>query len=264
MLGEINDQLSAARTAIDQIGRDMETLADQHREQVDEPAGQLIPRLAAAAERLNDLAALLGVSPAPARSGGSLAEDAKWADQLKTAADAALAQAQASGTELKQLRDQGLTTIAAALATAVVADEKGLQQVIIEVSLALSRAVEDMQVATEQIPLVAELVAKIEQGQGLLGALDELTRLLSDGRFIAYVVTRKQQTLLAIATEVLGSMTSDRYGFSETFEIIDRLTGLPRGSRHCRRRDLPREPGPGPGPGGARRKGRRSARCALP
>jgi len=229
MLGEINDQLSAARTAIDQIGRDMETLADQHREQVDEPAGQLIPRLAAAAERLNDLAALLGVSPAPARSGGSLAEDAKWADQLKTAADAALAQAQASGTELKQLRDQGLTTIAAALATAVVADEKGLQQVIIEVSLALSRAVEDMQVATEQIPLVAELVAKIEQGQGLLGALDELTRLLSDGRFIAYVVTRKQQTLLAIATEVLGSMTGDRYGFSETFEIIDRLTGLPRG-----------------------------------
>jgi len=29
--------------------------------------------------------------------------------------------------------------------------------------------------------------------------------------------------------EVLGSMTAGRYGFSESFEIIDRLTGLPRG-----------------------------------
>jgi len=228
-LSDVNDQLSAAGTAIDQIGHDLETLADQYRQQVDEPAGQLIPRLAAAAERLNDLAALLGVSPAPARFGGSLAEDAEWADQLKSAADAALTQARASGAELKQLRDQAVATIAATLATAAVADEKGLQQVIIEVSSTLSRAAEDIQVATEQIPQVAELVAKIEQGQDLLGALDELTRLLSDGKFIAYVVTRKQQTLLAISTEILGSMTGDRYGFSGTFEIVDRLTGLPRG-----------------------------------
>jgi len=228
-LSDVNDQLSAAGTAIDQISHELETLADQYRLQVDEAAGQLIPRLSAAAERLNDLAALLGVSSAPTRSGRSLAEDAEWADQLKTAADAALAQARASGAELKQLRDQAVTTITAALATAAVADEKGLQQVIIEVSLELSRAAEDIQVATNQIPQVAELVAKIEQGQDLLGALDELIRLLSDNKFVAYVVTRKQQTLLAIATEVLGSMTGNRYGFSETFEIVDRLTGLPRG-----------------------------------
>jgi len=228
-LGDINDQLSAARTAIDQISRDLEALADQYREQVDGPARRLIPRLAAAAERLNDLAGLLAVSPAPARSGEGLANDAEWADQLKTATDAALAQAQASGAELKQRRDQAAATITAALATAGVADEKGLQQVIIEVSSALNRAADDIQVATEQIPQVAELVAKIEQGQGLLAALDELTRLLSDSKFIAYVVTRKQQALLAIATEVLGSMTGNRYGFSETFEIVDRLTGLPRG-----------------------------------
>jgi exonuclease SbcC len=130
---------------------------------------------------------------------------------------------------LRQLRDQALTTITAALATVGVQDEPGLQQVIINVSSDLDRAADDIQVATEQTPQVAELAAKIEQGQGLLGALDELTRLLSDNKFVAYVVIRKQQTLLAIATEVLGSMTGNRYGFSETFEIVDRLTGLPRG-----------------------------------
>jgi DNA repair protein SbcC/Rad50 len=42
------------------------------------------------------------------------------------------------------------------------------------------------------------------------------------------VVTRKQQRLLAIATEILGAMTEGRYGFSATFDIIEQLTGLPR------------------------------------
>jgi exonuclease SbcC len=83
--------------------------------------------------------------------------------------------------------------------------------------------------AAEQIPRVADLGGKIKQGVGLLEALEELGHLLADGKFIAYVVARKQQTLLAIATELFGSMTGNRYGFSETFEIVDRLTGLPRG-----------------------------------
>lgn len=228
-LSEINEQLSAARTVIDQIGHDLETLAHQIRKQVDEPAGRLVPRLTAAGERLNDLTILLGAPAALARPGGSLAEDAQWADQLKTAADAALTQARASGAELRELCDQALKAITAALAAAGVENETGLRQVIIEVSSARNRAAEDIQTATEQIPQVAELSAKIEQGQGLLGALDELTHLLSDNKFVAYIVTRKQQALLAIATEVLGSMTGNRYGFSETFEIVDRLTGLPRG-----------------------------------
>jgi len=205
------------------------SLDKQMREEVDRPAGQLIPRLTAAAERLNDLATLLGLSPAPARSGASLADDAAWADTLGTAADTALAQAQASQAELRRLVDRAVAAMTAALAAANAQDEQQLRQLIIDVSSALSRAADDIREATEQIPRVADLVVKIAQGQGRLEALDELTRLLSDSRFIAYVVARKQQTLLAIATEVLGSMTGDRYGFSETFEIVDRLTGLPRG-----------------------------------
>jgi hypothetical protein len=69
------------------------------------------------------------------------------------------------------------------------------------VSLVFSRAAEDIQTATEQIPRAADLAGKIEQEQELLEALDELIRLLSDAKFIAYVVARKQQTLLAIATD---------------------------------------------------------------
>jgi len=225
----INEQLADASKVIDQMGRDLENLSEQFRVQVEGPAQQITLKLSIAEQRLNDLITLLGTPPAPARAGGGLVHDAQWANELKTAADATLAQAQAAITRLQRQRDEAISAISDALATASVDDEPGLQQAIIDVSADLRRAADDIGVAAGQIPRVAELASKIEQGEGLLEALDELARLLSDAKFIAYVVTRKQQTLLAIATELLGSMTGDRYGFSEAFEIVDRLTGLPRG-----------------------------------
>jgi DNA repair protein SbcC/Rad50 len=229
MLTGINEQLADTRKVIDQMGRDLEILSEQFRVQVEGPAQQITLKLSIAEQRLNDLTTLLGTPPAPARPGGGLAHDAQWANELNTAADATLAQAQAVITRLQRQRNEAISAISDALATAGVDDERGLQQAIIDVSADLRRAADDIQVATGQIPRVAELASKIEQGEGLLDALDELARLLSDAKFIAYVVARKQQTLLAIATELLGSMTGDRYGFSEAFEIVDRLTGLPRG-----------------------------------
>jgi exonuclease SbcC len=225
----ISEQLAEISKVIDQMGRDLEILGEQFRMQVERPAQQITLKLSIAEERLNDLAALLGAPRAPARPGGGLGHDAKWANELNTAADATLAQAQAAIARLRRQRDEAISAISDALATAGVDDERGLQQAIIDITADLRRAADDIQVATEQIPRVAELASKIRLGEGLLDALDELARLLSDAKFIAYVVARKQQTLLAIATELLGSMTGDRYGFSEAFEIIDRLTGLPRG-----------------------------------
>ena len=228
-LSEISRQLEEARTVIDRAGRDLEDLNDQLRAEVDVPARQLILELSSAEQRLNDINALLGLPSAPDRPSGSLADTAAWARELRAATGAALARAQDALTALHQQHAKAITVISDALAAGGTVDEQGLQQAIIEVSADRSRAAYDIRTATEQIPRVAELAGKIEQGEGLLQALDELTRLLADGKFIAYVVIRKQQTLLAIATELFGSMTGNRYGFSETFEIIDRLTGLPRG-----------------------------------
>jgi exonuclease SbcC len=228
-LSEIIKQLEEARTVIDQAGRDLETLNDRLRAEVDVPARQLVLKLSSAEQRLNDLNALLGLSSAPDRLSGSLADAAAWARELRAATNATLARAKDALMTLHQQHAKAVTAISDALAAGGAVDEQGLQQVIIEVSADRSRAADDIRTATEQIPRVAELAGKIKQGERLLQALDELTRLLADGKFIAYVVIRKQQTLLAIATELLGSMTGNRYGFSETFEIIDRLTGLPRG-----------------------------------
>ncbi len=59
---------------IDPVGRDLETLNGQLQTEVDVPARQLVLKLSAAEQRLNDLAALLGLPSAPARLSGSLAE----------------------------------------------------------------------------------------------------------------------------------------------------------------------------------------------
>ena len=61
--------------------------------------------------------------------------------------------------------------------------------------------------------------------------LEAVTSLLTDGRFIGYVVTRRQRALLALASEILGSMTGGRYGFAEDFRIVDRAFGQARGSK---------------------------------
>ena len=116
-----------------------------------------------------------------------------------------------------------------ALAEAGAENEEALSDALIDASAAVSIASNDIAVATEQLPRAADLDDKIQGSGALLDALDELTRLLSDSKFIGYIVSRKQQALLAVASEVLGSMTGGRYGFSEAFDIVDRLTGLPRG-----------------------------------
>jgi DNA repair protein SbcC/Rad50 len=227
-LTKISGRLADAHRVIDQMSRDLDTLSAQLRANVDEPVRQLTVKLSIAEQRLNDLAALLGTTPAPARSEKGLPSDAEWAHELKTATHVTLTHAHKTIAALQQQTADAVAVITTALAAAGVDDEPALQQAIVDVSADLRRAADDIQTATEQIPRVADLARKIEQAQGLLEALDELARLLSDAKFIAYVVARKQQTLLAIATELLGSMTGNRYGFSEEFEIIDRLTGLPR------------------------------------
>jgi hypothetical protein len=90
-LAEFKDQLDAAQRSIDQIGRQLETLSQKIRDQVDEPAHEIIVKLTAAEQRLIDLASLVQIPQAPARPGGSLDDDAAWAGKVKTATRSGLA-----------------------------------------------------------------------------------------------------------------------------------------------------------------------------
>jgi exonuclease SbcC len=58
--------------------------------------------------------------------------------------------------------------------------------------------------------------------------LEEVARLLSDGKFMTAVVHRKQRALLGTATTLLLSLTDRRYAFADNFRILDSDSGQPR------------------------------------
>jgi DNA repair protein SbcC/Rad50 len=106
-----------------------------------------------------------------------------------------------------------------------------LDEQLIAATAAFTRAKDDELQAREQIPKVAALEKKLGPLREAIGTLDALANLLTDGRFIGFVVARRQLALLGIASEILGSMTGNRYGFADDFRIVDRISGQPRGAK---------------------------------
>jgi exonuclease SbcC len=82
--------------------------------------------------------------------------------------------------------------------------------------------------AAEQIPNAARLDDSIARLGRRRDALDELATCLGDGHFIKWLVERRQQLLLAVASEILADMTGDRYRFAADFTIVDGRTGVGR------------------------------------
>lgn len=111
------------------------------------------------------------------------------------------------------------------------ADIDALDELLIAAAAPLSRAKDDEALARSQIPRAAALDEKLGPLGEAIETLDALASLLTDGRFIGFVVGRRQRALLGIASEILGSMTGNRYGFADDFRIVDRISGQPRGAR---------------------------------
>jgi DNA repair protein SbcC/Rad50 len=242
-LATLAKAIQGRRAELDQVGRELDglrtnaralelqrsALVKQRRYEVEEPAGQLDRQLITLAGRLADLFEGLGQPGLPARPEGGPADQKAWAQQLDVAVHEACATAR---DRIKRSEDQiaelhGTTRLA--MEEQGFDSQEALGEAQIEAAAELARATEDAATARQHLPRAKELEEVIGKAGGLLEALDELTKLLTDGRFIGRVVVYKQRTLLAVASEILGRMTENRYGFSEDFEIIDRLTGLPRG-----------------------------------
>lgn len=194
--------------------------------------GDLDVRLATFGERLSLLAEALPSDPPPPRTeGASLTDLAAWAADFERAATALLA----SGDEAAQAARAAVLTseddARRALSEAGADTEAALDQALSRAEGLHASATADLERALADKPLAAALDARIERTTGLLAALTEVVRLVTDGKLIQHVVQRRQRVLLAVASELLGSMTRSRYGFSEDFDVVDRLSGQARGTR---------------------------------
>jgi exonuclease SbcC len=94
--------------------------------------------------------------------------------------------------------------------------------------VAVERASDQHKVALEQVPIVADLDRRIDEGGSFLTTLQTVHELLGNSKFVGYLMQRRQQALLAVATQLLGAMTMGRFGFSGDFQVVDRYSGQPR------------------------------------
>ncbi|WP_194904212.1 AAA family ATPase [Catenulispora rubra] len=97
------------------------------------------------------------------------------------------------------------------------------------VGLARSEAArrrEEQQTAQEQIRPAADLDFAIAAGQTRLDALSVLRRDLVDAKFLGHLTTLRTRALLGVASDLLGQMSDDRFGFADTFDIVSRGSGV--------------------------------------
>ena len=207
-------------------------LADRRRREVVSRAGELDVRLATLGERLSLLAEALPTAPlSPRPETASLPDLATWAAAFESAAADLVAAgetaAHAAGLDAEAAQEEARRALAAAGAES----EAALDSARSRAEGQLAAASADLDRARAERPLAAALDERIERAQALLASLAEVTRLVADGKLVHHVVHRRQRVLLSVASELLGSMTRDRYGFSEDFDVVDRVTGQARGTR---------------------------------
>ena len=194
--------------------------------------GDLDVRLATSGERLSLLASSLGVDPPPPRpEEASLSDLAEWALDFEGAAAALIETGEASIEAAKRDVIASEEAIRSTLVEAGADTESALDAALLRAEGLHASASADLARAVAEKPLAEALDARIERTTGLVAALSEVVRLVTDGKLIQHVVQRRQRVLLAVASELLGSMTRNRYGFSEDFDVVDRLSGQARGTR---------------------------------
>jgi exonuclease SbcC len=163
--------------------------------------------------------------------GAALAELVEWAGALEEKAREVVAsmKEELDTLELRQSRAEGKARALLQEHGYQVGAE--LEEALIDSAVRVRAAVREAEAARADVEPAAELDRVIALGEGLVANLGELCRLLTDGQFIGHVIERRQTNLLAVASEIMSSMTGRRYGFSADFRVVDRVSGQPRPTR---------------------------------
>jgi DNA repair protein SbcC/Rad50 len=227
-LRDIEDKLSDIRHQLDAFRGRLSVLDREWEQTVERPRQHAHQNLALLRERLAEAAPMLGSAVPPALAAGTLEEEIRQSDRLEQAGRDL---AGSLRDEARRCRESALSVhgqLSRVLQSAGVGSDHELEEVIIAAAAAAKQAEGERDVARQQEPRAAGLDRRITEGQGFFATLQELTGFLTDGRFIGYVVGRKQQALLALASDIFASMTGNRYGFAQDFQIVDRFSGQPR------------------------------------
>ena len=227
-LAEIAQRLEGTRKEMDKLRGRERDLQQRRNASVDKPAARLHGQIQSLADRSQEAADLFGEQQPPQPTSNSLTDEASWAAAVLAAATELIKIARLEMDNQEHLAAKARDAAREALAACSVTTEDELQRALIKLSTDAHLAQRDIETARRQQPLAAELDQRITAARPVVASLDELGRLLTDGRFISAVVRRRQRALLGTATSRLRSMTEGRFAFAEDFQIIDGHTGQPR------------------------------------
>ncbi|MEU7004804.1 SMC family ATPase [Nonomuraea sp. NPDC046570] len=72
----------------------------------------------------------------------------------------------------------------------------------------------------------ADLDAAIAAGEARFDALEVLRKELVDAKFLGHLTMLRTRALLGVASDLLGQLTDQRFGFADGFDIISRGSGV--------------------------------------
>ncbi|MET8358871.1 SMC family ATPase [Micromonospora sp. NPDC005171] len=224
-LGEQWSTLTQLSTEIDVLETRREQLVEKRADQVTTPAKQSQQRMLDVSSAHAALAALLQTPPATQLDlTADLAAQAQWAADLKDLAKDALDAGRARTGHISSLLER-LADEAAAITSNAPTGGKPIRTAYDDAVGRRAIAVETYDTALAQIPVMDDLVRRIQSTQPHLDGLTALIDLLGNGKFGAAVVQERQQTLLGAATAIIRGMTLGRFAFGPDFQIFDAHTG---------------------------------------
>jgi DNA repair protein SbcC/Rad50 len=211
----------AVRARLGELRKDRDELARRREREVEQPRRRVEKAMLLLRRRIEEAG---GEPPATLEDEARFDEQLAHAEKLERAAErvaAKLAKAAAAArARAARARERGGDV-----------DAEELEELVIGASAKRQRARGEEDEARAQVPPARDLDRRIRPLRESIEVLEAVTSLLTDGRFIGYVVTHRQRALLGLASEILGSMTGGRYGFAEDFRIVDRIFGQARGSK---------------------------------
>jgi len=214
-----------------ELRADKEELANRRRLEFDAPRLRAERAVLLLHERLRDATRLAELeTPLLPEGGDDFASYAAAVATLEGDANNIMKTMEGRASDADKVADKARADILGLLEKADATSAAELNERLIAAAAARqAKAEEDL--ARAQVRSVAALEKKLGPLRTAIGTLEALASELTDSRFIGFVVTHRQRALLGVASQVLGSMTGDRYGFAEDFKIIDRTSGQPRGAR---------------------------------
>lgn len=228
-LREAQERLRQATSARDEAGCSLAELAKEELRLVTAPDQAIWPQMLILADRASEVGGTIGLLPPPAPAGSTaLTDRAEWAISLENCVRRQLVELQerTAKADAEAIRhDAGADR---ACAESGFSSRDDLENAVRRLGAEVVAARRDEERALGQVGLARALDERIRPATDLRDALMTLGRLLNDGKFVRFVVERRQQALLAVSSVILKSMTRSRYGFAADFRVVDMLTNQAR------------------------------------